>query len=434
MASNSTDDWERLWQVVRTNPDDFNSWEQLIRLVESVEGGITASSPPENVTRLESVFDGFLEKFPLCFGYWRKYADWELAVHGDAGAEKIYERGIAAIFNSIDLWNQYLDFKLAHTQSNDEILGLFERAAGCVGLDFLGHPFWDKYLDFAENKLSDPQLVLQLLDRIVLIPMHQYARYYEKWRGIRQAASTMSEVLDAETLERYTQEIFEEKGTTEIGDDLEALLKEKVHAHTAEVYKNTQEGTNKRWVYEAEIKRSYFHVKPLDRPQLQNWNKYLDFEESLNQPERIRALYERCLVPCAQYEDYWLRYGHWLIKNNLITDARKAYERASYTFLPRERTSIKIALGLVLEEEGQIEEARKIYTTVLDTTPTHVETILNYLHFERRQNPSAFKDLCATYTQAAHLTKSATAFFTVQLTRFLQLVNQYSSGGTHPTT
>jgi pre-mRNA-processing factor 39 len=90
MASNSTEEWERLWQVVRASPDDFSSWEQLIRLVESAEGGITASSPPENVTHLESVFDGFLEKFPLCFGYWRKYADWELAVHGDAGAEKVF--------------------------------------------------------------------------------------------------------------------------------------------------------------------------------------------------------------------------------------------------------------------------------------------------------------------------------------------------------
>jgi pre-mRNA-processing factor 39 len=52
----------------------------------------------------------------------------------------------------------------------------------------------------------------------------------------------------------------------------------------------------------------------------------------------------------------------------MVTDARKAYERAAYLFLPRERTSIRIALGLVLEEEGQIEEARKIYTTVLETS------------------------------------------------------------------
>jgi pre-mRNA-processing factor 39 len=130
--------------------------------------------------------------------------------------------------------------------------------------------------------------------------MHQYARYYEKWRGIRQSASKISDVLDAETLEKYTQEIVEEKGRDI--EDIEPLLKEKMDAYTAEVYKNTQEGTNKRWVYEAEIKRSYFHVKPLDRPQLQNWNKYLDFEESLNQPERIRALYERCLVPCVNIE------------------------------------------------------------------------------------------------------------------------------------
>jgi len=31
--------------------------------------------------------------------------------------------------------------------------------------------------------------------------------------------------------------------------------------------------------YEARIHRSYFHVKPLDEYQLENWHQYLDFVE-----------------------------------------------------------------------------------------------------------------------------------------------------------
>ena len=63
---------------------------------------------------------------------------------------------------------------------------LFERGAGCVGLDFLAHPFWDKYLEFKE-RLEAYDKMFAILGRIIHIPMHQYARYFEKYR---QFAST----------------------------------------------------------------------------------------------------------------------------------------------------------------------------------------------------------------------------------------------------
>ncbi|CEP08659.1 hypothetical protein [Parasitella parasitica] len=390
-ATSVPSEWDRLWNIVCDTPDDFSSWEQLIRVTEEQGGGLTTASSPESITRLESVYDHFLQKFPLCFGYWKKYADWQLAVHGEQGAEKVisgklqtckklcahstaqqtFERGVVAIHNSIDLWNQYIDFKMRHSASNQEIESLLERAAACVGLDFLAHPFWDKYIDCLENRMSaDPKRVLALLDRIVLIPMHQYARYYEKWRGIRNSMSP-SDALDPATLEAFSKEIRQLKGDIPAAE-FEALLKEKLDAQTSSVYKTTQEGTTARWVYEAEIKRSYFHVKPLDKPQLENWSKYLDFEESQNNHDRIRALYERCLVPCAQYEDLWLRYGRWLADQNQLEDARHAYERAAFTFLPANRPSAKIALALILEESGAIDQARGTFTTLLEAGKAHL--------------------------------------------------------------
>ncbi|KAI8982079.1 hypothetical protein BDF20DRAFT_818686 [Mycotypha africana] len=424
IAATASTEWDRLWQVVRNAPDDFTSWEQLIRLAEAPEGGLTKDSPPENIARLESVYDSFLAKFPLCFGYWKKYADWELAVHGDEGCEKTYERGVAAIHNSIDLWNHYIDYKIAQSASNEEIERLMERAASNVGLDFLAHPFWDKYLNFAEKQFADSKRVLALLDRIVLIPMHQYARYYEKWRALRtQGNNNPSEVLDVTTLNNFTREIQEEKGNLS-QEDLDKALREKMDAQTAAIYKNTQEGTNKRWVYEAEIKRSYFHVKPLDRPQLQNWNKYLDFEESVGDIARIRALYERCLVPCAQYEEFWFRYGQWLMQNNMTVEARHAYERAAYTFLPKEKPTVKILLAQILEEEGQIDDARKIYRTILEASPSNVEAILNYIHFERRQDPSSYEGYLNSYTQYNQINDAAKAFFTVEHAKYMQQVSR----------
>lgn len=56
--------------------------------------------------------------------------------------------------------------------------------------------------------------------------------------------------------------------------------------------------------------------------------------------------------------------------------------------------------------------------------PSHVETILNYIHFERRQDPSQFQSLVNSYINSEHLSSSAKAFFTIQYTRYLQQVKK----------
>lgn len=56
-----------------------------------------------------------------------------------------------------------------------------------------------------------------------------------------------------------------------------------------------------------QIKRPYFHVKPLERCQLKNWQEYLDYEIEQGDRERIITLFERCLIACALYEEFWLR-------------------------------------------------------------------------------------------------------------------------------
>lgn len=71
------------------------------------------------------------------------------------------------------------------------------------------------------------------------------------------------------------------------------------------LYKETEKEASKRWTFEENIRRPYFHVRPLETNQLKNWNDYLDFEMAENQQSRIVFLFERCLVACALYEDFW---------------------------------------------------------------------------------------------------------------------------------
>ena len=56
-----------------------------------------------------------------------------------------------------------------------------------------------------------------------------------------------------------------------------------------------------------QIRRPYFHVKPLEKSQLKCWREYLDFEIAHGSHERALVLFERCLIACALYEEFWLK-------------------------------------------------------------------------------------------------------------------------------
>lgn len=46
-----------------------------------------------------------------------------------------------------------------------------------------------------------------------------------------------------------------------------------------------------------------------DAAQLKNWRDYLEFEVSEGDDLRIVTLFERCMIACAQYEEFWLKVG-----------------------------------------------------------------------------------------------------------------------------
>ncbi|KAK6041883.1 hypothetical protein COOONC_20611 [Cooperia oncophora] len=64
-------------------------------------------------------------------------------------------------------------------------------------------------------------------------------------------------------------------------------------------HKETESMILARLPFEEQIKRPYFHVKPLEAEQLKNWRLYLDFEITEGDETRITVLFERCLIACA---------------------------------------------------------------------------------------------------------------------------------------
>ncbi|KAL8851866.1 MAG: hypothetical protein Q9198_011045, partial [Flavoplaca austrocitrina] len=103
------------------DPDSFENWEKLVRAAESLEGGLNRNSSPQSIVATRDIYDRFLAKFPLLFGYWKKYADLEFSIAGTEAAELVYERGVASITNSVDLWTNYCSFKVETSHDSDVI-------------------------------------------------------------------------------------------------------------------------------------------------------------------------------------------------------------------------------------------------------------------------------------------------------------------------
>lgn len=71
------------------DPEEFESWEKLVRAAESQEGGLNRNSSPGAIASTRDVYDKFLARFPLFFGYWKKYADLEFSIGGTEAAEMV---------------------------------------------------------------------------------------------------------------------------------------------------------------------------------------------------------------------------------------------------------------------------------------------------------------------------------------------------------
>lgn len=263
---------------------------------------------------------------------------------------------------------------------------LFERSANAVGLDFLAHPFWDKYLEF-EDRLEASDRIFAILSRVIKIPMHQYARYFERFRQLAHTRP-LHELVPMETLAQFRAEVETEgfqagpKGELEI----EREIRLKIDNSHLETFTLTQTETTKRWTYESGIKRPYFHVTELDNQQLINWRKYLDFEEAEGDYTRCVFLYERCLVTCAFYDEFWFRYVRWMsAQEGKQEEVRNIYQRASTFYVPISRPGIRLQYAYFEEMSGRIDVARDIHDAILDRMPGHVETIVSWANLERRQ-------------------------------------------------
>ncbi|KAH0869255.1 hypothetical protein HID58_076277 [Brassica napus] len=310
---------------------DFDDWTLLISEVET--------SFPDDIEKLCLVYDAFLLEFPLCHGYWRKYAYHKIQLCTLDDAVDVFERAIQAATYSLDVWLDYCTFAVAaYEDPHDGTLICWERL---FLLRSLG-----QYIEFLLGKKQWSSLA-HVYIRTLRYPSKNLHFYYKNFRKI--AASLKEKIkcridvngdLSSDPMEEdlvptpHSDEEISVVIRDFMGPSSSFAVAKALHAYLSigeQFYQDSEQLKEKISCFETQIRRPYFHVKPLDTNQLDNWHKLLSFM--------------RCLIPCANYTEFWFRYVDFVESNGGRELANFALARASQTLSRMNLLSIYLMHG-----------------------------------------------------------------------------------------
>ncbi|KAK4785958.1 hypothetical protein SAY86_002647 [Trapa natans] len=403
---------ERLWNVVNANSLDFDAWVALIEETEKVA--------QENIMKIRRVYDAFLAEFPLCYGYWKKYAEHE-APGSVEKAMEVYERAVQAVTYSVDIWLHYCRFATSKYEDPDIIRRLFERGLTYVGSDYLSYTLWEEYIGF-EYKHQEWCRIAMIYTQLLENPILYLDKYYNSFKELAAnrplselrtadekaaadaaAVSAVSEAFDKATEGVVPSDALEQSPKPVSAGLTEAEELEKYVAIREEMYKKAKEFDSKIVGFETAIGRPYFHVKPLNAAELENWHNYLNFTERDGDFSKVVKLYERCLIACANYPEYWIRYVKCMEAHGSMELAENALIRATQVFVKRQ-PEIHLFSAWFKEHNGDIPGARAAYQLVhAEISPGLLEAIIKHANMERRLGN--MDDALTVYEQAIAIEK-----------------------------
>lgn len=224
----------------------------------------------------------------------------------------------------------------------------------------------------------------------------------------------------------------EEKKPSEDLSDLSTLteeeissVKDKVISIRRKLHKNTVAAVTACWTYEEGIKRPYFHVKPLERCQLKNWKDYLDFEIEKGDRKRILVLFERCLIACALYDEFWLKMIRYL---ETILDEPEipailsdVYRRACEIHHP-DKPSLHLMWSAFEECQSNFDKAAEILVNLENRVPNLLQVAYRRINIERRRGDNEkCKALYEHYITTAK-NKNIAGSLAIKYARFLNKI------------
>ncbi|XP_020402298.1 uncharacterized protein [Zea mays] len=335
----------RVQLLCESNTRDFDAWVSLINAAEGTSA--------DDIEVMSLVYHNFLLEFPLCYGYWIKYAAHKARLCTTRYVMDVYEQAVHAVPHSVDIWVNYCEFGICAFEEPAHVRSLFERALSLVGKDYLCYHLWDKYIEFESSQKQLIHLATIFINTLKF-PTKKLHMYYESFRKFvtlleQEVTSCVAEILSEKVhasemvgtegseldISTIIADLFDQKGGHLSPEALKHYLSagEKLYKMSSKIYKEI-------CYFEASIKRPFFNVKTLDDDQLENWHQYLDFVEKNGDFDWAVKLYERCLIPCANYSEFWIRYSEYVdakggreIANHALGRASSCFAKASHSII-----------------------------------------------------------------------------------------------------
>ncbi|CCF58196.1 hypothetical protein KAFR_0E00420 [Kazachstania africana CBS 2517] len=313
------------------NWEDINTLNTVLRNIEQLLQRYP--TPNHNIkTCVEIIFTQILARYPLLFGYWKKFVAIEYQFHDLKVSLKTLETATTKFPNSLELWCDYLRVLIVNYPQEDKLIqAKIQQAKRILGNQFYSHPFWDLVIGYYSN-LKRTEELIETYWEIVKIPLHQYAKFVEPFKKLLISNGMQADIKKLEKDVRLNQ-----TQVTEI------------------------------WKFESKIKQNFFNLTPLNENEVRNWQFYLDFLILNNKPNTIiTSVFERCLIPCCFVEEYWIRYVEWLSKNEYgISDIIEVYQRA-HKLLPTQYKNFRTHFVSFLKKRFKNDKNREYIHDVLN--------------------------------------------------------------------
>ncbi|KAJ6401612.1 hypothetical protein OIU84_016919 [Salix udensis] len=316
---------DRLWSIVKANSLDFDAWIALLHETEKVAG--------DKILKIQKVYDAFLVEFPLCYGYWNKYADHEAHLGFMDKVVEVYERAVLGVTFSVDIWLHYCIFAISMYEDPETIRRLFERGLVYVGTNYLSYPLWDKYIEYEELH-AEWGSVAMIYARILEIPNRKLDDYFNRFKTFvaSQPLSELKTGVEASAAAAGACTLLEDGGQAEKGE---------VHPDAAE--------------------------RPSKPVSSCLPNHLLSGKEA-----------------CANYTEYWIRYVLCMEAYGNMDLANNALARATQVFVKRQ-PDIHLFAARFKEQNRDIPGARAAYRVVhAEIAPGLLEAITKHGNMERR--------------------------------------------------
>ncbi|KAM6307745.1 LOW QUALITY PROTEIN: pre-mRNA-processing factor 39-like [Podargus strigoides] len=413
----------------------------------TVGGGGNPRRFENHLVAARKAFDAFFAHYPYCYGYWKKYADMERRFNcAREGRGGVRAGGCSPSPLSMDLWIHYISYLQATLEpglpeaTHKNPRACSRRQVAAAGMDFRSDKLWELYVEW-EREQGELRAVTGIYDRVLSMPTQLYSHHWTS-SAPHVLQHPPSAVLSPEELLWLQSKLaaeppqpkppapegtdtppgeepppgLEGKGAPDAqGAAEQERIRELVLAMRQHIHAQNEAEVSKRWNFEDGIKRPYFHVKPLERAQLRNWREYLEFEMAAGSHERTIVLFERCVIACALYEEFWIKYTKYL-EQHTVAGTRSVFQRACGYHLPR-KPNIHLLWAAFEEKQGNLDEARRILRSFEEAVPGLAMVRLRRASLERRQGRVAEAEALLEEAMRAHEGLPLASFYAVKLAR-----------------